>query len=149
MTPSSDDRLVSAMRSFDPSAVQVSRMRRAVLASYALLQRPLALEWIALFRTRPVVHTALALAAAIVLMVSTPLGSASWQAWKALREAAQAPSMSQGPLFDFWGGMKGGEGPGALEGAARRALLLEDVEEHRARRETFGSAARRLIDGEG
>jgi len=86
--------MIEAMRSFDPTAAQVSRMKRAVLAAHALLQRPLALEWIAMFRSRPVLHTALALAAAIVLLISTPLGSASWFAWKTLRAAAQSQTDS-------------------------------------------------------
>lgn len=87
--PSTEDQqMTQAMRALDPRADEVSSVRAKVLARYSILHRPLALEWVAMIRQRPLINTAWALAAAVVLVASTPLGGTAWLAFQAVAASA-------------------------------------------------------------
>jgi hypothetical protein len=68
------------MLALDPDRAQVARIGRAIERE----GRPFAVEWIELLRARPLAHGGLALAAACLLLATTPLGSLLWAL---LREA--------------------------------------------------------------
>ena len=71
-----DDRLLlSAFEQLEPLPARVARMRGVVHRKLEAERVSLLGEWLALLRVRPVVHTAYLLAAAAVLLVSTPLGA--------------------------------------------------------------------------
>ncbi|MDF1561821.1 MAG: hypothetical protein P1V51_02185 [Deltaproteobacteria bacterium] len=71
-----DDRLLlEALEALEPLPAQVARMRGRVHAKLEAERASLLGEWLALLRVRPVVHTAYLFAAAVVLLVSTPLGA--------------------------------------------------------------------------
>lgn len=73
---SADDKeLARAFRSLDPGDRQVDRMARPVMAAFRMRHRTLASEWLWLLRARPVANTALALVAALMLLVTTPMGT--------------------------------------------------------------------------
>lgn len=71
-----DRALAEAMAALDPADARLARMEEAVLSG--LRERPpsLVAEWLDLFQSRPVVHGAYALAAAAVLLATTPTGAA-------------------------------------------------------------------------
>jgi hypothetical protein len=74
-TDSVDVRLIEAMTVLDATVVQVARMGRVVDATLERLKQPLWLEWLVAFRARPLRSAGLILAAATVLLLTTPLGS--------------------------------------------------------------------------
>lgn len=59
----------------EPDGPARERMEGVVLAAHALSQRPLAAEWLALLRTRPVSGVLLVGAAAATILVATPVGA--------------------------------------------------------------------------
>ena len=75
LTHPDDQRLLSAFEELEPLPAAVARMRGQMNAALEAEGRSLLGEWISLLRLRPVVHTAYLLAAAVVLLVSTPLGA--------------------------------------------------------------------------
>lgn len=74
-TDSVDAKLIEAMTVLDATEVQVARMGRVVDATLERLKQPLWLEWLVAFRVRPLRSAGLILAAAAVLLLTTPLGS--------------------------------------------------------------------------
>lgn len=62
------------MTALDPDARQVARMEQAVLAALDARRPSLVQEWIELLRVRPLQNPGLALAAACLLLLTTPLG---------------------------------------------------------------------------
>jgi len=85
-----DRRLAKEMRALDPTDEQLQRMEAAVMERFTLQSRSLAGEWLELWRSRPAVNTGLALAAAIVLLVLTPLSAAPGLLLKLAEEQPQA-----------------------------------------------------------
>ncbi len=69
-----DAELRQLMTTLDPPARQVARMERAVLDALDSRRTSLVQEWLELLRVRPVLHPGLALAAACLLLLTTPLG---------------------------------------------------------------------------
>jgi hypothetical protein len=75
----SDRQLAEIFELFSPSPERIDRMERRLLAALdtALpgdrLVHRLAAEWLALLRSSPVANTALVLAAAFLLLLTTPL----------------------------------------------------------------------------
>ena len=62
------------MASLDPTDAQVGRMERAVMSALQQPRLSLVQEWIDLLRVRPLRNPGLALAAACLLLLTTPLG---------------------------------------------------------------------------
>ena len=62
------------MTALDPDTLQTARMGRAVLAALDARRPSLVQEWIELLRVRPLLNPGLALAAACLLLLTTPLG---------------------------------------------------------------------------
>lgn len=69
-----DAELRRLMTALDPTTEQVGRMEQAVMAALAEQRPSLVQEWIDLLRVRPLLHPGLALAAACLLLLTTPLG---------------------------------------------------------------------------
>ncbi len=70
-----DAALRSRLEALDPDARQVGRVGRAVEARVEREATPILAEWVSLLRVRPLAHGGLLLAAACVLVLTTPLGS--------------------------------------------------------------------------
>ena len=71
-----DDRLLlSAFEELEPLPAQVARMRGTIHRKLAAERASLLGEWLELLKVRPVVHTTYLLAAAVILIVTTPLGA--------------------------------------------------------------------------
>lgn len=109
-----DRRLAREMRALDPTDEQLQRMAAAVMERFALQSRSLAGEWLELWRSRPAVNTGLALAAALVLLVLTPLSAAPGLLLKLAGEQPQAGLSLRGP----W---PSGGAAGLLAGAGEHA----------------------------
>ena len=69
-----DVELRRLMTTLDPTAEQVGRMEQAVMSALSEQRPSLVQEWIDLLRVRPLLHPSLALAAACLLLLTTPLG---------------------------------------------------------------------------
>lgn len=72
---STDEVLIDAMTAIGPSGAQILRMGRQIEGTVKRVRIPLWTEWLDLFQVRPVRSTALVLAGACVLLLTTPLGS--------------------------------------------------------------------------
>lgn len=70
-----DDDMVEAFEHLEPSAAACARMEGVVIAAHAIAHRPLAAEWLGLFRDAPISGPLLVAAAAIVMVIATPLGA--------------------------------------------------------------------------
>ena len=70
-----DEALRDAFDATDLHPGAQARIEREVLAAYAISQRSLAAEWLELVRETPVRGTLLLAAAAVALVVATPLGA--------------------------------------------------------------------------
>ena len=71
-------KMVEWMSSLGPTDAQTERMEAEVLFAHEAAHTSLLAEWLGMFKTRPVLHFSYALAAAaVVLFLSTPLGSLS------------------------------------------------------------------------
>jgi len=69
-----DIKLQELMTTLDPDPEQVRRMEQAVMSALAARRPSLVQEWIDLLRMRPLLHPGLAMAAACLLLLTTPLG---------------------------------------------------------------------------
>ncbi len=69
-----DEKLRQLMTALDPTPDQRQRMERAVMTALAEKRPSLVQEWIDLLRVRPLLHPGLAMAAACLLLLTTPLG---------------------------------------------------------------------------
>ena len=70
--------LAEAFAPLEPTPNQVARLARAVEERVERERHSLAWEWGRLLWQRPLAHGSLVLAAALALLVTTPLGSALW-----------------------------------------------------------------------
>lgn len=76
-----DERLTEAFRAFEPTNEAVTRVEAGVMAALdarSALEAPLpslAREWLDLVASRPVANTALLVAAAAMLLITTPLAA--------------------------------------------------------------------------
>ena len=70
-----DEPLRTAFASLEADPEARDRMEAMVLAGFALSQRSLALEWAEMLRARPIANGLLLSAAAVVLLVATPVGA--------------------------------------------------------------------------
>jgi hypothetical protein len=71
-----DDRLLlEAFEALEPGPVTIARMRRVVHRKIEAERASLFGEWVALLKVRPLVHAAYVVAAAGVLVLTTPLGA--------------------------------------------------------------------------
>lgn len=69
-----DVKLQALMTALDPDPEQVRRMEQAVMSALAAQRPSLVQEWIDLLWVRPLLHPGLAMAAACLLLLTTPLG---------------------------------------------------------------------------
>lgn len=70
-----DEALRDRFAALEPPEEALDRMEEAALAAFDATQRSLAAEWVELLRVRPAAHGVLTLAAALALLIVTPLGS--------------------------------------------------------------------------
>jgi hypothetical protein len=90
MTPApdrDDARLRDAMSLLNPAGAQARRIEAAVMRAFEARPPTLASEWLGLFRARPIANTSWLLAAAAVLLLTTPLGALLQLAARALKVA--------------------------------------------------------------
>ena len=69
-----DDDLIATWEALEPAPAARARMERRVMAWLDAGQTPLLEEWLALLRAAPVRGLSFSLAAAVVLLLTTPLG---------------------------------------------------------------------------
>ena len=67
--------LIEAIQALGPSQEQLARWSPHVQAEVERLRKPLVDEWTELIRFRPLMSVGLALAAAVALLVTTPIGA--------------------------------------------------------------------------